>query len=89
MGNHKMVTIYDKMFLENENNKKYEQLIYLQKNIIENAIYAWRNEYNNDQYHWESFSLVDMREDEKDEVNKEIKNMVDSIMMTDYSFTTR
>lgn len=57
-----------------------------QKNIIENAIYAWRNEYNNDQYHWESFSLVDMREDEKDEVNKEIKNMVDSIMMTDYSF---
>jgi hypothetical protein len=31
-----MVTIYDKMFLENENNNKYRQLIYLQKNIIGN-----------------------------------------------------
>jgi hypothetical protein len=32
----KMVTIYDKMFLENENNKKYRQLTYLQKNIFRN-----------------------------------------------------
>ena len=45
MGNHKMVTIYDKMFLENENNKKYEQLIYLQKNIIENKNQFGKYEY--------------------------------------------
>ena len=54
--------------------------------IIEEAIYDWRKDFNSDQYHWESFSMVDVREEEKEEVNKEIKSMVDSIMMTDYSF---
>lgn len=57
-----------------------------QKVLIEDAICEWRNNYKSDQCHWESFALVDVREDEKDEVNKEIKSIMDSIMMTDYSF---
>ncbi len=57
-----------------------------QKVIIEEAIRAWRKSYNNDQYHWESFALVDVGEWEKKEVNKEIKSMMELIMTTDYSF---
>lgn len=41
----KMVTIYDKMFLENENNNKYRQLIHIQKNIIGNEKIFKKYEY--------------------------------------------
>lgn len=59
-----------------------------QKNIIEDAIYDWRKDYNNDKYYWESYALVDAREGEKEEVSKEIKSMMNSILKTDYSFSS-
>ncbi len=57
-----------------------------QKVKIEEAIRVWRKDYNNDQYHWESFVLVDVGEEEKEEVSKEIKSIMESILTTDYSF---
>ena len=58
-----------------------------QKNTIENAIYEWRNNYNNDRYHWESLALVDAREREIDEVNWETKRLIDEVLTSDYIFS--
>ena len=58
-----------------------------QKNTIEDAIYEWRNNYNNDRYHWESLALVDAREREIDEVNLETKRLMDEVLTSDYIFS--
>ena len=57
-----------------------------QKNRIEDAIYEWRNNYNNDRYHWESLVLVDARERELDEVNLETKRLMDEVLTSEYLF---